>query len=88
MNHQLSLDFTTWEVQKAINEMAPLKALRPDGMPPMFYQQFLEYPLVMMSHNLFCIFLILQLSQNILIILLSPSYQKIIPLSMLQILDP
>ena len=44
MNHQLSLDFTTWKVQKAINEMAPLKAPRPDGMPPMFYQQFLEYP--------------------------------------------
>ena len=40
MNHQLSSDFTVWEVQKAINEMAPLKAPGPDGMPPLFYQHF------------------------------------------------
>ena len=40
MNHQLSSDFTSWEVQKAINEMTPLKAPGPDGMPPLFYQHF------------------------------------------------
>ena len=40
MNHQLSSDFTSWEVQKAINEMAPLKAPGPNGMPPLFYQHF------------------------------------------------
>ena len=40
MNHQLSSDFTAWEVQKAINEMAPLKALGLDGMPPLFFQHF------------------------------------------------
>ena len=40
MNHQLSADFIAWEVQKAINEMAPLKAPGPDGMPPLFYQHF------------------------------------------------
>ena len=40
MNHQLSLDFTAWEVQKAIKEMATLKAPELDGMPPLFYQHF------------------------------------------------
>ena len=40
MNHQLSVDFTAWEVPKAINEMAPLKVPGPNGMPPLFYQHF------------------------------------------------
>ena len=87
MNHQLLADFTTWEVQKVTNVMAPLKALDLMVCHCCSTNTF-EVPLVMMSHNLFCIFLILQLSLNILITLLFPSYQKINPLSMLQILDP
>ena len=40
LNNQLAHDFTAWEVQKAIKEMAPLKAPGPDGMPPLFYQHY------------------------------------------------
>ena len=40
LNDQLAHDFTAWEVQKAIKEMAPLKAPGPDGMPPLFYQRY------------------------------------------------
>lgn len=40
MNSQLSSDFMAWEVQQAITQMAPLKALGPDGMPPFFYQHY------------------------------------------------
>ena len=40
LNNQLEQDFTTWEVQKAVKEMAPLKAQGPDGMPPLFYQHY------------------------------------------------
>ena len=38
MNSMLSSEFTHMEVKQAINHMAPLKALRPNGMPPLFYQ--------------------------------------------------
>ena len=40
MNEQLSREFQAWEVQQAIKQMAPLKAPGPDGMPPLFFQQF------------------------------------------------
>ena len=36
----LSSEFTHMEVKQAINHMAPLKALRPNGMPPLFYQYY------------------------------------------------
>ena len=38
MNSKLSFEFTHLEVKQAINQMAPLKAPGPDGMPPLFYQ--------------------------------------------------
>ena len=40
LNNQLAQDFTTWEVQKAIKEMAHLEALGLDGMPLLFYQHY------------------------------------------------
>ena len=40
LNNQLEQEFAAWEVQKAIKEMAPLKAPGPDGMPPLFYQHY------------------------------------------------
>ena len=40
LNNQLAQEFTAWEVQKAIKEMAPLKAPGLDGMPPLFYQHY------------------------------------------------
>ena len=38
MNDQLSTQFLAWEVQKEINQMAPLKAPGLDDMPPIFFQ--------------------------------------------------
>lgn len=40
MNVQLSIEFSEWEVKQAINQMAPLKAPKPDGMPPLLYQHY------------------------------------------------
>ena len=40
MNAELMKEFTELEVKEALNQMAPLKALSPDGMPPLFYQHF------------------------------------------------
>ena len=40
MNSKLSSEFTHLEVKQAINQMAPLKAPEPDGMPPLFYQHY------------------------------------------------
>ena len=40
MNAELMKKFTELEVKEALNQMAPLKAPGPDGMPPLFYQHF------------------------------------------------
>ena len=40
MNKELLTKFTDDEVKKALNQMAPLKAPDPDGMPPLFYQHY------------------------------------------------
>ena len=40
MNSQLNADFMEWEIKLALNQMAPLKAPSPDGMPPLFYQNY------------------------------------------------
>ena len=40
MNAQLSQEFMEWEVQAALKQMAPLKSPSPDGMPPLFYQNY------------------------------------------------
>ena len=40
MNSQLSAQFMAWEVKEAIKQMALLKAPGPDGMPPLFFQNY------------------------------------------------
>ena len=40
MNTQLNADFMKWEIRLALSQMAPLKAPSPDGMPPLFYQNY------------------------------------------------
>ena len=40
MRTNLACLYTSNEVDVAIKEMAPLKAPRPDGMPPLFYQTY------------------------------------------------
>ena len=40
MNVTLVALFRDDEVKEALKQMAPLKALGPDGMPPLFYQHF------------------------------------------------
>lgn len=40
MNALLSRKFEVHEVEVALQQMAPLKAPDPDGMPPLFYQHF------------------------------------------------
>ena len=42
MNANLVVDFEALEVQEAIKQMAPLKALGPNGMPHIFYQNYWE----------------------------------------------
>ena len=44
MNTNLTRDFTKQEVDLALKEMAPLKALGLDGMPSLFFQSF--WPLI------------------------------------------
>ncbi|KAL0403557.1 UNVERIFIED_CONTAM: putative mitochondrial protein [Sesamum radiatum] len=44
MYDELSRPFTEEEVSLALSQMAPLKAPRPDGMPPLFYQKY--WPIV------------------------------------------
>ena len=40
MNSALTNTFTAFEVKEALKQMTPLKALGPDGMPPLFFQHF------------------------------------------------
>ena len=40
MNADLTGDFTAMEVEVALKQIAPLKALGPNGMPPLFYQNY------------------------------------------------
>ena len=40
MNGILISEFQPWEIDNALKQMAPLKAPGPDGMPPLFYQNF------------------------------------------------
>ena len=40
MNAILSQDFMEWEVEETIKQMALLKAPSPDGMPPLFNQNY------------------------------------------------
>ena len=40
MNTQLTSDFITAEVETTLKQMAPLKSPGPDGMPPLFYQNY------------------------------------------------
>ena len=40
MNESLCREFEASEVATAFQQMAPLKAPRPDDMPPLFYQHF------------------------------------------------
>ena len=40
MNLELMREFTAMEVEVAPKQMAPLKSLGPDGMPPIFYQNY------------------------------------------------
>ena len=40
MNTALYCDFVDSEVSAALQQMAPLKAPGPDGMPPLSYQHF------------------------------------------------
>ena len=40
MNAQLSQEFMVWEVQAALKQMAPIKSSGPNGMPPLFYQNY------------------------------------------------
>ena len=40
MNNKLSADFKAWEVHEAVKQMTFLKAPGPNGMPPIFFQNF------------------------------------------------
>ena len=40
MNERLAMEFTIEEVDVALKQMAPLKSPSPDGMPPLFYQNY------------------------------------------------
>lgn len=40
MNKELIGDFNRGEVERALNQIAPLKETSPDGMPLIFYQHY------------------------------------------------
>ena len=42
INEQLMGEFMEWEIQEELDQIVPLKAPGPDGMPPLFYQHFWE----------------------------------------------
>ena len=42
MNQYLLAEFTKIEVDVALKQMSPLKAPGPDGLPPIFYQHYLD----------------------------------------------
>lgn len=44
MGVDLSRDYTLEEIERALKQMHPTNAPRPDGMPPLFYQKF--WPIV------------------------------------------
>ena len=52
MNFSLTDNFQAWEVGVAHKQMAPLKAPDPDGMPPLFFQNY--WDLVKDDSLLFC----------------------------------
>lgn len=40
MNSILTKNFQAWELECALKQMAPLKASGPEGMPPLFFQNY------------------------------------------------
>ena len=40
LNSMLTGEFVRAEVDEALKQMEPLKALGPDGLPPLFFQKF------------------------------------------------
>ena len=40
MNASLTENFQAWEVELALKQMAPLKASGPNGVPPLFFQNY------------------------------------------------
>ena len=40
MNNRLTRPFSQEEIEGALNQMAPLKAPGPDGIPPIFFKNF------------------------------------------------
>ena len=53
MNVQLDREFTIEEVEVAIKQMAPLKSPGPDGMPPLFYQNYWSLIGFDVTHSIF-----------------------------------